>query len=840
MQSPPSCPAKAETGLAASKRSHLWEFLGELAVERALFLSCLCFFQFQTRSRSHAHSFFPSLGHRRATQTPKPTDPDFHSYFTLIILIFSPRPDRPFPLAFASQKSKSRAAILMPVATSPSALPRPSSFAKMEDRKRPASGAVDEVAPPSKRHQVNGSGKSKDDSGDMKEEAWIEEYTKGAIYRQMQEYKREKASLESRVQELEKNHTDHDDHIRVVDAWLHQSYSSMAQYHLALRQYPLLTLLDSPFPSSTALGFKDSKEFQRHLGDKGKAFKSKAESIFQRLASSRGEVKPDVAKLESQLKTALAQQKELHLKLDRLESDKALLSEQYDQATLKAIKAERKLDRVRSVQVQKLEQKALASATTRPVKTEENGDSSDDTDGNTSELRALYKEAQAVVNRQKLQIEAIISENKALMEENSTFKTKRESVSDEDYVRTDVFKHFKLQNEDLIKRINHLEATNKQLREEAEKLRAERSDWQVKVEAEAQLVVSEAEDQIQAKDQDLTRIRAARDDLVAELAMRKAAQDQERAALDQMKELVNAKMDRITQLESELERLRPSEDVVMTDAQPNLESLSIEELRAKCAKLEKDYASINAELPLLEKSYKKAMVLAHSKTMDNNAVEERINTLMAEKAKADQKYFAARKDMDIRLQEIRTLRSQNSRSSEIIAQLKDVEHSTRSVISNLEKQIATLKTEAASMAAEKKRLELLTAEATRRADSVKGQIANLTELLKAKDATVASMKEQTMSREQELDKIKARLEEKNSEISKLRAKCRGNSTDEEEALRNLVICSVCRSNFKNTILKGCGHVFCNSCVDDRLANRMRKCPSCNKAFDRSDAMAAHL
>ncbi|KAK4650475.1 LOW QUALITY PROTEIN: E3 ubiquitin-protein ligase bre1 [Podospora pseudocomata] len=838
MQSPPSCPARAETGLAASKRSHLWEFLGELAVERALFLSCLCFFQFQTRSRSHAHSFFPSLGHRRATQTPKPTDPDFHSYFILIILIFSPRPDRPFPLAFASQKSKSRAAILMPVATSPSALPRPSSFAKMEDRKRPASGAVDEVAPPSKRHQVNGSGKSKDDSGDMKEEAWIEEYTKGAIYRQMQEYKREKASLESRVQELEKNHTDHDDHIRVVDAWLHQLLQEIEL--LVDGTVSSRSPSDSPFPSSTALGFKDSKEFQRHLGDKGKAFKSKAESIFQRLASSRGEVKPDVAKLESQLKTALAQQKELHLKLDRLESDKALLSEQYDQATLKAIKAERKLDRVRSVQVQKLEQKALASATTRPVKTEENGDSSDDTDGNTSELRALYKEAQAVVNRQKLQIEAIISENKALMEENSTFKTKRESVSDEDYVRTDVFKHFKLQNEDLIKRINHLEATNKQLREEAEKLRAERSDWQVKVEAEAQLVVSEAEDQIQAKDQDLTRIRAARDDLVAELAMRKAAQDQERAALDQMKELVNAKMDRITQLESELERLRPSEDVVMTDAQPNLESLSIEELRAKCAKLEKDYASINAELPLLEKSYKKAMVLAHSKTMDNNAVEERINTLMAEKAKADQKYFAARKDMDIRLQEIRTLRSQNSRSSEIIAQLKDVEHSTRSVISNLEKQIATLKTEAASMAAEKKRLELLTAEATRRADSVKGQIANLTELLKTKDATVASMKEQTMSREQELDKIKARLEEKNSEISKLRAKCRGNSTDEEEALRNLVICSVCRSNFKNTILKGCGHVFCNSCVDDRLANRMRKCPSCNKAFDRSDAMAAHL
>lgn len=66
------------------------------------------------------------------------------------------------------------APFLMPIATSPSALPRPATFVKMEDRKRPASGAVDDCAPPTKRQAVNGSSKSKDDSGDMKEEAWIE------------------------------------------------------------------------------------------------------------------------------------------------------------------------------------------------------------------------------------------------------------------------------------------------------------------------------------------------------------------------------------------------------------------------------------------------------------------------------------------------------------------------------------------------------------------------------------------------------------------------------------------------------------------------------------------
>lgn len=62
----------------------------------------------------------------------------------------------------------------MPIATSPTASPRPATLVKMEDRKRPAVSAVDDLAPPSKRQAVNGGGKAKDDSGDLKEEAWIE------------------------------------------------------------------------------------------------------------------------------------------------------------------------------------------------------------------------------------------------------------------------------------------------------------------------------------------------------------------------------------------------------------------------------------------------------------------------------------------------------------------------------------------------------------------------------------------------------------------------------------------------------------------------------------------
>jgi len=610
----------------------------------------------------------------------------------------------------------------------------------------------------------------------------------------------------------------------------------------------------------SALAFKDSKEFQRHLSDKGKALKSKTDALFKRLAGARGEVKVEVSQLESQVKSLLAQQKELLVKVDRLETENVSLSTQYDKATLKVIKAERKLDRAKSAQVMKLEQQALAGATAHGTSKDENGNRSSPANGDSEAVKLQYQEAMAVVAKQKQQLEAALSENKTLTEENSTFKIKKEAVTDEEYARTEVFKQFKLQNEDLIKRINHLEGINKQLREEAEKLRGERTEWKTKLEAEAQVVTLELEDQLQQKDQDLTRIRSARDELLAEVAMRKASQDQEKTGLTQMKELVEAQVDRISELESELDRLRPSEDTTMTDPRPDLEALAADELRERYLKLEKDFEAINKELPLLEKSYKKSMALAHKKIMDFQALEERVATLTAEKSKADQKYFAARKDMDIRTAEIRTLRAQNGKSSEIISQLKDVEAQNRALIGSLEKQTASLKQDMTTAMAERKRLEQLSTETTRRADMSKSQISGLSDLVKTKDSAVATMKDQLMRAETDLEKAKVDVKELTKDCNKWKTKCQSNSSEEEEALRvsffsrvsahfgsrltdsvqTLVICSVCRSNFKNTILKGCGHVFCSNCVESRIANRMRKCPSCNKSFDRTDAMAAHL
>lgn len=535
---------------------------------------------------------------------------------------------------------------------------------------------------------------------------------------------------------------------------------------------------------STGLGFKDSLLFQEHLSEKSATVKSTLDSLFRRIAANKGDIKPEVSELESKLKTVLAKQKEYKVQVDSLSQKKDELSKSLDAAMLRVVKAEKRLDRARSAQVQKLEQQAIGQATGRPApETEENGKDLNKANGYDEGLQLKYQEVVAAEAKLKEQLDVAMAEIKTLKEENSSLKMRRESVTDEDFVRTDVFKTFKSQNEDLIKRINDLEATNKQLRQEAEKLQAERTSFRSQLEREAQTVASDLEDQISSRDQDLTRIRSARDELLAELGIRKAAQDQDRTALEHAKELIGTTEDRIKALELELERLRPSADITMADPRPELESLTADELRERYVKLEKDFQSINQELPAMEKAYKRSMAISQKKVMDHIAAEEKMAILVQEKSKADQKYFAARKDADIRNNEMKTLRQQNGKSSDIITSLKDHDAQARTLISNLEKQLTDMKQSNVSILEENRTLKLSAADALRRADQVKSQINELQSLVRSKDATTTAAKEQANNQEVEAEKLKKKLEFTIKDRDTWKKKCISNSSEDEEMLR---------------------------------------------------------
>lgn len=539
---------------------------------------------------------------------------------------------------------------------------------------------------------------------------------------------------------------------------------------------------DTDPPYLSGVHFKDLQEFEQHLRDKGKAIKAKAELLLSRLIAHRGELNPDMSTLEAKITALVTQQKEYLLRLDRLNGEKDQLSEQLNTATLRYFKAEKKLDRAKSSQVQKLEQQAFASAT-KPgnaggdVETETR-----ETNGNSSELLLKYEEVMAVASKQKEQIDTFLADVRTLQDENSTLKSRREALSDEDFIRCDVFKQYKSKNEDLIKRINNLEATNRQLREEAERLQAERTAYKSQLEADANQVTQEFEADIIARDQDLARVRSARDEILAENTQIKATRDQETTSLQHIQELSHAKDDRISALESEISRLKPSPDAEMSDVGDDQE-LPYDQLLQKYKKLDQDYRSINQELPSIEKAYKKMKDLAQNRVMDLALKEEEIQLKTAEKHKADQKYFAARKDADTRNNEIRSLRHQNSKSAEIIAQLKDLESQNRTLLGSLEKQFADIKQSNAALVAEQKKLESTSLEVGRRGENLSKQVTDLTTLLKSKDSASAIVKERNTMQEAEVEKLKVRLDHMQKDRDNWKNKAKGNSSEEEEMLR---------------------------------------------------------
>lgn len=309
----------------------------------------------------------------------------------------------------------------------------------------------------------------------------------------------------------------------------------------------------------------------------------------------------------------------------------------------------------------------------------------------------------------------------------------------------------------MIKRINHLEATNVQLRQEAEKLQAERTAYRLQIEAESQAAITEREAQIAKIEGDLARIRNARDELIADVSMRKATQDQERTSFEELQELAAAREARIESLESERDRLRLQTEKDACEPTNAINDLPLEELRVKYASLEKQLSLLNGELSSMQTAYKKTSSLASSKTADRIQLEEKCQRLAAEKSRADQKYFAAMKVKETREVEVRGLRLQLTKSSEIVTQLKEAEAAVRALVVNLEKSLAETNTALSNAMAQQGKLQQQATETGFSNEALKKQITELTKLLTAKDESMMESARTCRKLETDLDEAKGSL-----------------------------------------------------------------------------------
>ncbi|KAJ5806019.1 uncharacterized protein N7503_003621 [Penicillium pulvis] len=710
-----------------------------------------------------------------------------------------------------------------------------SGLVKMDDRKRPAADSNDS-APPSKKQAtaVNGGSKPHPDA-DMPWKDDLERFQKDAILRQMQEYKREKVSLESRVSQMSKAAADHNDRLRIIDSWFRQFLDEIKVLIGPSNE----SAKDHAFKSS--LQFEDNEAFETHLKSRSHDIRE----IITQFQSTVAKVSPEVADLQSQLAKKLAEEKVLITDYEKTLADKQQLEESLETASLRYMMAEKKLDRARSLTAAKLE-KGYIMGSQRPgsdgvqTKREESSPANGGTPaGDRSvELEESNNQLAVMSEKQKEQLQKLETENANLLTQITEVKIKYSKLTDDDYAQTDLFKQLRSQYDDVVKRINHLEATNIQLREEAEKLHSERTSYKIQVEDEARSAMAEKDNQLVRAETDLARIRNVRDEILADLQMRKASQDQEKTTGSKLQELADAREARITALESETERLRLQIEGSKTSE--SVEDMSFEDLKAKHTSLERQYSMLETELSSMQMAYKKFSTLASQKVIDFGALEEKVSRLMAEKSKADQKYFAAMKSKEAREIEVRTLRVQNSKTSDIVAQLKDSEATTRSLLSNMEKQASETKEALNSVQEKHRSTQQQLTESTIVIEGLKRQISELKALSTSKDSTLGTTSSALRKAETEILGLKQSLADTKKSLEGWKGKTLGNNESEYEMLRALALCTVCRRNFKNTAIKTCGHLFCNECVEERVSSRSRKCPNCNKSFGSNDYMHVTL
>lgn len=717
---------------------------------------------------------------------------------------------------------------------------------EMEDRKRSLVNDVDDLAPSRKR--------LKDENGSTMrmaedKEKDVEDFQKDAILRQMKEYRRQKKDAEDQLSELQKKTRRHNEHLRIIDAWFAQLLDEVRV--LAGDKLP------TPPPNATswtgeelyksALLFEDNDTFSDHLKVRSDGIKSAIADLFGRVPSAS----PDVESLKGQLNEVLAKEKEHVVELRQAIDEKNLSAERLEIATMRYLTAERKLDRAKSSQVLKLERQAImggngdattpttskSGATPKKEHSDTNGELENGVA--SAEAEAQRKEAIAAAEKQKAQLDEIEVENERLTNELSAARTKLASLSEDDYAETSLFKTLKSQYEDVIKRVNDLEATNVQLREEAQKYQSERAAYRNQMDDEARNQTSDIEAANARAETDLARVRHTRDQLSSEMSILKASEETPKTFIVLAQELAEAKDQRIAALESHVKRL----EVQVGDAEValgDLDDLDANAVKAKLRALHTQYQLLSNELPSMEAAWKKTQALASKKIDEVATWEEQVARLTAEKAKADQKYFAAMKAKDMRETELRTLKNQSSRSSEIVSQLKDGETKTKELCINLERQVADAKDSLNRIESQHRIAEQKLKEANTSAEGLKNNVDELKALIGAKDKETLGTAKAKRQAEEDLEKCKARLDDIKKQYDTLKKTRATVSSTSGDQWRNLAICPVCNANIRNTVLKLCGHVFCKSCITDLIQNRSRKCPTCGKAFGNGDHMACVL
>ncbi|KAI5964055.1 BRE1 [Candida pseudojiufengensis] len=624
-------------------------------------------------------------------------------------------------------------------------------------------------------------------------------FKKEAIWRQMIQYKQQVIKLKGEVKKLSKESEFSKYIVSVLTAW----YDEIL----------LLFDLSSGKDENILVSFEENgnnKVEIKLIELKNKLSKAISSKINEKLDFDSLKT---ISHLKSQNEILANDKKSLSEKIEILQSEILDLidkKERNESLTLKRVDDSRKEIKEESEEVK--------------VKNEEDQkDPAIETNGtsqsiNTEELEKLNNEIDELKSTNEIlnkQITELSESNQELSKKAENLDNKLHNLQESDLQESVNYKKIIKNNQllqDQISKVNKLNSLNINKLNELEKNQINIKNL---IEKDIKEENEKLKQQLNKNEEDLVRIRTTRDELLSKnTILTTQIEDQKtNQALIELNKTYSKRIEELESIKSSTTTTTTTEDQI------NL---------------------LQNEIKELELAFKQTRDLTLKKlnsTIDQDNV---IKKLTIEKTKADQKYFASMRLKDSLTNENKILKQQISKTQDLIKNLNELEINYLNKIEVLNNQLIDYKIIKENSIQENLNLQ----------DSIK----NLNQLNQSYKSEIKRINEKNSNFQDEINELTTIKNKQEIQINQLNKKLtttestlikyKTNNTnsllqeDEEqlEALRSIAKCSVCTKNWKDTAITVCGHVFCSNCTQERLAARLRRCPSCNKGFSSNDLL----
>ena len=350
-------------------------------------------------------------------------------------------------------------------------------------------------------------------------------------------------------------------------------------------------------------------------------------------------------------------------------------------------------------------------------------------------------------------------------------------------------------------------------------------------------------------------------------------------------------------LQQALEHVRQAEDVRsnLSDALEMNDKLKLrlEEAKAAAAEEKESSSLTKEETPSTSSSVPDRISSEKAEKLyrDNRKLKEKVNLLIVSKENHKAKVERVEKErdslMDTNARLLRQMSEKeevNAKSLSTILHLKSLTEQLKEQRDNLEQQAssanqlalaARLASNAKDRVAdeltkEKKEIEDRLEKTTKQLEDVKHELAELRRESSGKNSKHAALALELTNALKRCDELVAEGESKREEIRKLvdsvdtaqreareakeklerlsKSSAGGGVSEftveqlntQVSALKNRLACPVCHYRDKGCIIIKCGHLHCKQCVEERISNRSRKCPTCNQMFSKTDVTDVFL